>query len=281
MAISIGLLMLLRARAGGTRVSDVDGLIDMAVIGIVSLLGRLAGRGASHARRHAPWRSGVRRVWASYPILDAALLALVVRTFISRSSGVLLLVVGVGSWLFSDFFYMLFPTRLSWAVWLDAGWMVGAAMMAAATWSHTSRSARYRPDVETGRRRPTLRSHLRRCSSPGHRGGATAAGVDPDPVPMLVASCLLAGLVFVRALAPAPDAARREAELRAAEQQFRALVQRSSDAALVLEPDGRVRYVSPAAHDQFGYTVEALVGHVGWDLIHPDDLHAPSRRSAS
>jgi diguanylate cyclase (GGDEF)-like protein/PAS domain S-box-containing protein len=270
-AISVGLLMLLRLnrRSDG---ADVDGLIDMAVVGVVAfLIVWQVSVQSTVTDRSVP--IAVRAVWASYPILDAALLALVVRTAQSRIPGAFLLTAGVLAWLFSDFFYMLFPESVAWVPWLDAGWMIGALAMAAAIGLGPSRHARPVRDETIGPGRVALA--IAPLLVPGIiEVVAHSRGVDPDPLPMLCASVVLACLAFVRAVRLLRSSQRAEKDLRAAERQFRALVQRSSDAALVLDRNGTVRYASPATHDQFGYTDEDLIGRVGWDLIHPDDLQS-------
>ncbi len=60
--------------------------------------------------------------------------------------------------------------------------------------------------------------------------------------------------------------------LRKSEARFRALVQNSSDAILLVDRDAVVSYQSPSADRMFGYTDGELVGHSVEDLCHPDDL---------
>ena len=67
--------------------------------------------------------------------------------------------------------------------------------------------------------------------------------------------------------------AAREAVARS-EARFRALVQRSSDVTAVLDRDGRITYVSPAAERLLGTPPSALVGRRAFDWLHPDDRHA-------
>jgi diguanylate cyclase (GGDEF)-like protein/PAS domain S-box-containing protein len=269
LAIGVGLLMLLRIK----KRNDIDGLIDMAVVAVVALL--VVWEVTLQATvTDASVEPGVRFVWAAYPVLDAVLLALVIRLATSRTAGGLLLVAGVGSWLFSDFFYLLFPNSTSWARWLDAGWMIGAAMMAAAVWRTAVEpfdAKRTEKEISSWRVAlaiaPLLIPGLIEIIGYGR-------GNDPNPVPLFVGSVVLAGLALLRSMRLLRTSINAQLDLRAAEQHFRALVQRSSDAALVIDGGGEVRYVSPAAQEQFGYSVEDLVGQVGWDLIHPDDLPA-------
>jgi diguanylate cyclase (GGDEF)-like protein/PAS domain S-box-containing protein len=58
---------------------------------------------------------------------------------------------------------------------------------------------------------------------------------------------------------------------RRAEARFRSLFQHSSDVISVVEPDGRIRFLSPAVFRVFGYEAAALTGTNLLDLIHPED----------
>ena len=80
------------------------------------------------------FRSWYRGVWAAYPILDAVLLALVVRTLVERRTHTMmgvLLTAGVACWLVSDSVMLLVPDSFVGDL-LDVGWMVGAALLAGA-----------------------------------------------------------------------------------------------------------------------------------------------------
>jgi diguanylate cyclase (GGDEF)-like protein/PAS domain S-box-containing protein len=59
--------------------------------------------------------------------------------------------------------------------------------------------------------------------------------------------------------------------LQASEQRFRALVQRSSDIAMLFDPDGTILYVSPSIESISGLRVDQLLGSNGWDYLHPSD----------
>ncbi len=75
---------------------------------------------------------------------------------------------------------------------------------------------------------------------------------------------------------------RRHAEqaLRRSEEQFRSLIENALDLILVLEADGRFRYVSPSARRALQWEPAELAGHVALDLLHPED-HEAVRRSVS
>ncbi len=67
--------------------------------------------------------------------------------------------------------------------------------------------------------------------------------------------------------------ARRDAssEARATEAQFRAMVEHSSDALIVIDANAVISHF-PVGENLFGYQPDALVGTNALDLVHPDDL---------
>lgn len=68
--------------------------------------------------------------------------------------------------------------------------------------------------------------------------------------------------------------ARRETEdmLRRSEQWFRALVEHSSDAVMLVGENGRIRYASQSVNRILGYVPSELVGREALPLVHPADL---------
>jgi diguanylate cyclase (GGDEF)-like protein/PAS domain S-box-containing protein len=88
--------------------------------------------------------------------------------------------------------------------------------------------------------------------------------------PFLDATGQVSGVIGI-----AHDASvRREHEraLRESETRFKALVQRSSDVAVIVEIGGTITFVSPGVVDLLGFQPDQLVGTSGWDVVHPDDL---------
>jgi PAS domain S-box-containing protein len=76
---------------------------------------------------------------------------------------------------------------------------------------------------------------------------------------------------------------RREAEeaLRRSEERFRALIENASDLITILEPDGSIRYQSPAVTPLFGYSQEELLGRNAFQFVHPDDVAPTLERMAA
>ena len=64
------------------------------------------------------------------------------------------------------------------------------------------------------------------------------------------------------------------AETRAEEERsrFRSLVQNSRDVIAVIDESGRCSYVSPGVWGVSGHLPEEVIGSMGFDFIHPDDL---------
>jgi PAS domain S-box-containing protein len=71
-----------------------------------------------------------------------------------------------------------------------------------------------------------------------------------------------------------------EAALRASEERFRALVENSSDALLLIDARGRITYLSPSSSRHLGWTAEQMVGRSMFDFIHPDDRNMIGARWA-
>lgn len=67
------------------------------------------------------------------------------------------------------------------------------------------------------------------------------------------------------------DRKHAEAEAKAAEVRFAAIIENSLDMVVVLDGDGRFRYASPSFERRMGYKTTDYVGTVAFDFIHPDD----------
>src|SRR5947208_14849227 len=71
-----------------------------------------------------------------------------------------------------------------------------------------------------------------------------------------------------------------EAALRASEERFRALVENSSDALLLIDAEARVTYITPSSTRHLGWRGDQMVGRSDFDFITPDDREMASERIA-
>jgi len=62
-----------------------------------------------------------------------------------------------------------------------------------------------------------------------------------------------------------------EAALRASEERFRALVEQSADALLLVDAEGRVTYMTQSSQRHLGWKAEEIVGHSIFEFLHADD----------
>src|ERR671916_111923 len=69
-------------------------------------------------------------------------------------------------------------------------------------------------------------------------------------------------------------------ERKESEERFRSLVEHTSDIITILEPDGTIRYVSPAVERVTGYKPEEQIGATAFGSVHPDDREQASNTFA-
>src|SRR6266566_598797 len=78
------------------------------------------------------------------------------------------------------------------------------------------------------------------------------------------------------------EQARAEEARRQGEERFRALIEHGADAVALVAPDGTLLFASHSIERLLGFTPAELVGHPGFERVHPDDLprvHAALRDS--
>jgi two-component system sensor histidine kinase/response regulator len=125
------------SHGGGPRSRlDVDAVIDAVTVVIVSVM-VLWSVSIRDIVDDESVTAPVRVILAAYPILDAVLLALVLRILSVRRHRETLRVrfaVGVGCWLASDLGYLFLDYSEQLSAFLDLGWMAGALLMATSTW---------------------------------------------------------------------------------------------------------------------------------------------------
>src|SRR5262249_1958439 len=71
-----------------------------------------------------------------------------------------------------------------------------------------------------------------------------------------------------------------EAAVRASEERFRALVENSSDAVLLVDAEARVTYMAPGAQRHLGWATHEVEGRSIFEFIHPDDQELVTTRMA-
>ncbi len=197
---------------------------------------------------------GVRLVWASYPVLDAVLIGLVVAVTVCTRSlqpAPLYVALGAALWLVSDLVMALVVDADGLTPLLDVGWLVGGLLLAAAAWSPLTppRASDARP-VDRVRMGIVLSALL---VAPVLEVVAWLGGADTDPLSMLAATVVLLVLVHVRADRLLRAQAELHEVIRSRARYSEALAAHSSDAVVVLDEQGRLTRDAPLfaalAHD--------------------------------
>jgi signal transduction histidine kinase len=116
--------------------ADVDFVVDAVTIVVISVLvfWTVSVEAIVDDTSVSPF---VRVVWAAYPVVDAVLLALVLRVMMSRRARAAIDVwfaVGVCLWLAADVLYLHVSDHEGALLLMDAAWMVAPALLARAAW---------------------------------------------------------------------------------------------------------------------------------------------------
>ncbi len=78
--------------------------------------------------------------------------------------------------------------------------------------------------------------------------------------------------LLARAIRYAIERQQAQLALQASENRFRALIENSADAIVLMTANGVVTYASPAVNRILGYTPEEAVGRNAFEFVCPDDL---------
>ncbi len=270
--VGVGIAMMLLLGHGQKRLrSAVDGLIDMAVVVVVACL-LLWEFWLNETFTEGSIPIFVRFVWASYPILDAVLLALVVRTLLERRTHTMmgvLLAAGVTCWLISDFYFMTIEPSPLVSDLLDVGWMLGAALLAGACWFDTGVTANnavdhFRDDVGKVRTAlamvPVLVPSVIELIS-------YLNGQEANPIPLFVGTIVFAALAGARALRLLRMRDAAQLHIMQSEQLYRALAANSSDAVVLLDKNGCIINDASAFAELLGQPGAPTTGRSAWDLV--------------
>ena len=272
--LGLGLTVLARATPQPGR-RRIDGWIDAAVVFVAALL-LMWHLSIADTMGDESVSLGTRTVWAMYPALDAALLALVFRLFVGggrRDGSALALAAGSVCWLVSDVGFMLAPTA---AGLLDAGWMLGAAFLASAV-------------HEIGRTRPTAPvvarddgiGRLAVCLGALLVPGSLELVIDltgrpESPLALYTASFALIVLVFARTVRLLRAEGRARDMVRSQARHSAALAAHSSDAVIVVDRTGRLRSDASRLFGLLGSAPEGD-GSLG-DLVARSGVHLEEAR---
>jgi len=219
-------LWVVLGRSRGPRGShvDVDFVIDAVSILVVSVLIIWSISVDTIVADHTvtPF---VRTVWAAYPIMDAVLLALVVRVLMSRSARAAIgrsFAVGVCLWLAADIAYLVAPQSGDALVLMDAAWMIAPVLMARAAWRYHDVQAEASSSRTVGGWVGQLTVAVGALMVPALLEIIADLRGEPDqPFELLIGTAVLVTLAFVRT-----------ARLLRSEERSRLALESARDAAL-------------------------------------------------
>lgn len=226
----------------------------------------------------------------AYPLLDIALVSMVLALHFRRSPGNRTAVnTAIGSLALTVMCDALFTSPLLHASYrsgeiLDAGWFAGSLLLAYAPWVGP------RPGVAQDERAPGSGGRYQVSYTRPISGSLAALtpylaaavctlgilynvlnGHSVDRVVLFTACTVVLALVMRQGIMLLDNITLTQ-ELAQKENHFRSLVQGSSDVIMIAAPNGILRYVSPAAAGVYGREADDLVGSELASIIHPEDL---------
>ncbi|RIK35413.1 MAG: hypothetical protein DCC58_20530 [Chloroflexi bacterium] len=225
----------------------------------------------------------------AYPVGDLVLLFGVVAVLLrgpqpSVVKALRLLLAGIAVTVVADFAfgYLTLSGASANQPWLDVHWMLAPLCIAGAALYQHSAVMRVQHD-------PTLRLGPQELLAVAPYGGIVVGytlllvvgfrSSDYQLAGLLCGAMLMTAIVVSRQIIALHEnrlllrqSSELAAELGQREARFRALVQHASDIVLVLDPDTRIRYVSPSVLRVMGYQPSPLQCSLLLDLVHPEDL---------
>ncbi|RAG82079.1 phosphodiesterase [Streptacidiphilus pinicola] len=272
----LGLLMLSKRprNAAGWLCLALDGWLIAG--SLLTLSWSLALARTASGDQHSPLRLAV---GLAYPLLDILLISMVLGLRFRRQDGnraaAHTATVGLALTVVCDavFTSQSFKDAYHSGELLDAGWFCGSMLLAWAPWAGGGR-ALTRESV----RRPRVASTFSALTPYAATGVCTvgllynALGQHHLDRFVLIVSCTVVIALILRQGVMLLDNLALAQRLSHQERHFRSLVQGSSDVIMIADPDGVLRYVSPAAAGVYGRPAEELVGTRLPEMVHPDDL---------
>ncbi|MFC1420270.1 putative bifunctional diguanylate cyclase/phosphodiesterase [Streptacidiphilus cavernicola] len=159
---------------------------------------------------------------------------------------------------------------------LDAGWFTGSMLLAWAPWARPGSSTAHA--VANVVRSPRVASTFSALTPYAAAAVCTvgllynAFGQDRLDRFVLIVACTVVFALILRQGIMLLDNLALAQRLSHQENHFRSLVQGSSDVIMIADPDGVLRYVSPAAAGVYGRPAEELIGTRLPEMVHPEDL---------
>jgi diguanylate cyclase (GGDEF)-like protein/PAS domain S-box-containing protein len=243
-ALALGLTRMARTARQPAH-ERVDGWIDAVVVFVAALLVMWhLSIAATVVDSSVPLTT--RLVWAMYPALDAALIALVFRVVVGgrgRNRSALAVAVGAGCWLASDLGYLLAADQSATTGLLDSGWMLGAVLLAVAVRSSWPVAPAPADAGTVGDRGGLgrLAVSLGALLVPGSLELVNDLTDGPEsPLTLYGATFVLVLLVFARTARLLTAEERARDMVRSQARHSAALAAHSSDAVIVVDRSGRL-----------------------------------------
>ncbi|MDP3890398.1 PAS domain-containing hybrid sensor histidine kinase/response regulator [Nocardioides sp.] len=262
---AIVVITLVRHRPGERRI-DTDSVLDALTIITVSVL-IFWSISISAIVADDTVSAFARVVWATYPVADAVLLALVVRAFATRRSRDaigLTFVLGVLCWLASDLGYLLVAAGDAFYATLDLGWMLGAILMSLSAWRRpappeVTQEVQTEVDHEAWKLGVAI---LPLMVPPIVELYSHARSNDVNPLGTVVAMMVLLVLAFARTSRLLGSERQARALARKSRRHYARLADNSSDAVIVVDANGRMTRSSPHLAPLLG--VSSISDSVDW-----------------
>lgn len=277
-ALAIGLSSLV-VGGRGVRRADLDGLIDIGSFGILAVLIVTRVGSVRDIISDTGYTIAERTIWTAYPILDAALLAVIAHALFGRRlrGRGFFLTCGVGLWLMADFISLLIADGTVISAWSDLGWMLGALALAASAWPKTSTVPGEQVEAPRVTDARLIITFLPLLVPGAIEIWELAKGHDTNPIPLFGATFALVALAFIRSMRLVKSRNRHEAELARSTHYFAALADNSSDAVVVVDRNGRVLSDSPNLAEMLGRAGRSTIGLDAIKLLDPADRERARR----